>query len=45
MPAEGADRAAYLEAKFGGRDRAVAAYARVQEAAPNGGPVDQFRRA
>jgi predicted DsbA family dithiol-disulfide isomerase len=37
MPAEGADRAAYLEAKFGGRDRAVVAYARVQEQAEQAG--------
>ncbi len=37
MPKGGADRAEYLEAKFGGRDRAVAAYARVQEHAEMAG--------
>jgi predicted DsbA family dithiol-disulfide isomerase len=33
MPSEGADRATYLEARFGGRDKAVAIYARVEQAA------------
>jgi predicted DsbA family dithiol-disulfide isomerase len=33
MPPEGADRASYLAAKFGGPERAAQIYARVQEAA------------
>ena len=33
MPAEGMDRRAYLETKFGGKDQAVAVYARIAEAA------------
>ena len=33
MPPEGVDRAPYLEAKFGGPDRATQIYARVKEAA------------
>jgi predicted DsbA family dithiol-disulfide isomerase len=37
LPREGADRRAYLEAKFGGKDRAVQAYARVMEAAAAAG--------
>ncbi|WP_298430077.1 DsbA family oxidoreductase [uncultured Jannaschia sp.] len=37
MPAEGMDRRAYLEAKFGGRDGAVRAYAPVVEAAEAAG--------
>jgi predicted DsbA family dithiol-disulfide isomerase len=37
MPAEGMDRRAYLEAKFGGREGAVAAYAPVVEAAEAAG--------
>lgn len=37
MPQGGMDRAAYLEAKFGGRERAVAIYARVEEAASAAG--------
>ena len=37
MPAGGMDRATYLEAKFGGRDKAVAIYARVEEAAREAG--------
>ncbi len=37
MPAGGMDRATYLEAKFGGRDRAVAVYARVEQAAEAAG--------
>ncbi len=37
MPPEGADRAAYLEAKFGGRDKAVAIYARIEAAAIEAG--------
>ena len=37
MPPEGMDRRAYLEAKFGGRDAAVQAYARVAEAAEAAG--------
>jgi len=37
MPAGGMDRAAYLEAKFGGRDGAVRAYAPVVAAAEEAG--------
>lgn len=37
MPAEGMDRRAYLDAKFGGRDRADAAYSRVETAASEAG--------
>ncbi|MFN4173095.1 MAG: DsbA family oxidoreductase [Pseudorhodobacter sp.] len=37
MPREGADRRAYLEAKFGGKAKAVEVYARVAEAARNAG--------
>ncbi len=37
MPPEGMDRATYLEAKFGGRDKAHAIYARVEEAARQAG--------
>ncbi|MCR9148780.1 MAG: DsbA family oxidoreductase [Rhodobacteraceae bacterium] len=37
MPAGGMDRASYLEAKFGGRDGAVRAYAPVAEAAEEAG--------
>jgi predicted DsbA family dithiol-disulfide isomerase len=37
LPREGADRRAYLEAKFGGRERAVQVYARVMEAAERAG--------
>lgn len=37
MPPGGADRARYLEAKFGGRERAVAIYARVLEHAEEAG--------
>ena len=37
LPREGADRRAYLEAKFGGKDRAVQVYARVMEAAERAG--------
>jgi len=37
MPADGMDRRAYLEAKFGGRDGAVRAYAPVAEAAEAAG--------
>lgn len=37
MPPEGMDRRAYLEAKFGGRERAAAAYARVDAAAREAG--------
>jgi predicted DsbA family dithiol-disulfide isomerase len=33
MPAEGMDRRAYLEAKFGGRDQAVQVYGRIDQAA------------
>lgn len=37
LPREGADRRAYLEAKFGGKDRAVQIYARVMQAAEAAG--------
>lgn len=37
LPRAGADRRAYLEAKFGGKDRAVQIYARVMEAAEQAG--------
>lgn len=37
MASEGVDRAAYLEAKFGSRDKAVKVYARVVEAAEEAG--------
>ena len=37
MPREGADRVSYLEAKFGGRDKASAIYARVEQAAVEAG--------
>ena len=37
MPAEGVDRAGYLEAKFGGKAKAVEIYARVEQAARDAG--------
>ena len=37
MPADGMDRRAYLEAKFGGKDNAVKIYARIAEAAEAAG--------
>lgn len=37
MPAEGMDRRSYLEAKFGGQQKAVAAYLPVQQAADETG--------
>ena len=37
MPQEGADRRAYLEAKFGGKENAVKIYARIAEAAEAAG--------
>ncbi|MGL5010276.1 MAG: DsbA family oxidoreductase [Paracoccaceae bacterium] len=42
MPAGGMDRAAYLEAKFGGRDKAIQIYARVEEAARDAGLAIDF---
>ena len=42
MPPEGADRRAYLEAKFGGKAQAVQIYARVTEAAAAAGLVFNF---
>jgi predicted DsbA family dithiol-disulfide isomerase len=42
MPSGGMDRATYLEAKFGGRDKAVQIYARVEEAARDAGLVIDF---
>jgi predicted DsbA family dithiol-disulfide isomerase len=44
MPAEGMDRRLYLETKFGGRDRAVAVYAQVAEAAEAAGLDIAFDR-
>jgi len=37
MPREGMDRAAYLETKFGGRDRAVQVYAQIEREAVSSG--------
>ncbi|MBT8409473.1 MAG: DsbA family oxidoreductase [Alphaproteobacteria bacterium] len=42
MPAEGMDRRAYLEAKFGGRENAVKTYARIAEAAEAAGVEINF---
>lgn len=42
MPKGGADRAEYLEARFGGRDKAAAIYARVMEAAERAGLTIDF---
>ena len=42
MAAEGADRRAYLEARFGGKQNAVAIYARVSEAAEAAGVTINF---
>lgn len=42
MPPEGADRAEYLEDRFGGRKNAVEIYARVEEAARAAGLVINF---
>ena len=42
MPAEGMDRRAYLEAKFGGKDGAVRAYAPVVEHAEKAGLKSDF---
>lgn len=42
MPAEGADRRSYLEAKFGGKQNAVSIYARVAEAAEAAGVSINF---
>jgi predicted DsbA family dithiol-disulfide isomerase len=42
MPAEGADRRSYLEAKFGGKQNAVSIYARVAEAAEAAGLTINF---
>ena len=42
MPAEGADRRSYLEAKFGGKAQAVQIYARVTEVAAAAGLVFNF---
>ncbi|HSF63127.1 MAG TPA: DsbA family oxidoreductase [Paracoccaceae bacterium] len=44
MPREGVDRREYLEAKFGGKDRAVQVYARVAEAARAAGLEIDFER-
>lgn len=44
MAREGVDRRAYLEAKFGGKDRAVQVYARVAEAAQAAGLEIDFER-
>ena len=42
MPPEGADRRDYLEARFGGKQNAVAIYARVSEAAEAAGVTINF---
>ncbi|MDO8882154.1 MAG: DsbA family oxidoreductase [Pseudotabrizicola sp.] len=42
MPPEGVDRAAYLEAKFGGKAKAVEIYARVEQAARDAGLAIDF---
>ena len=42
MPAEGVDRRKYLEAKFGGKERAVTIYAQVEAAAKAAGIVIDF---
>ena len=42
MPPEGVDRRAYLEAKFGGGERATQIYARVEEAARGAGLTIDF---
>ncbi len=42
MPAEGVDRAEYLEAKFGGKAKAVEIYARVEQAARDAGLAIDF---
>ncbi|MFN3846593.1 MAG: DsbA family oxidoreductase [Paracoccaceae bacterium] len=44
MPAEGVDRAEYLEAKFGGKAKAVEIYARVEQAAQDAGLEIDFSR-
>jgi predicted DsbA family dithiol-disulfide isomerase len=44
MPEGGMDRRTYLEAKFGGRDNAVAVYARIEEAALAAGLAIDFGR-
>lgn len=42
MPPEGMDRRTYLETKFGGREQAVAVYARIAEAAETAGLTIDF---
>lgn len=42
MPPEGMDRRTYLETKFGGREQAVAVYARIAEAAEAAGLTIDF---
>ncbi|MEM9473941.1 MAG: DsbA family oxidoreductase [Pseudomonadota bacterium] len=42
MPAEGMDRREYLETKFGGRERAVAVYGQIAEAAEAAGVEIDF---
>ncbi len=44
MPAAGMDRRDYLETKFGGKDKAAAVYARIDEAAKAAGLNDQLGR-
>jgi predicted DsbA family dithiol-disulfide isomerase len=44
MPKEGVDRRSYLEAKFGGKDRAVQVYAQVAAAAEAAGVTIDFGR-
>ncbi len=44
MPPGGVDRARYLETKFGGRDKAIQIYARVEQAAAEAGLQIDFAR-
>jgi predicted DsbA family dithiol-disulfide isomerase len=44
MPAEGMDRRAYLEAKFGGRDGAASVYGQIEQAAREAGIDIDFSR-
>ena len=44
MPAGGMDRREYLEAKFGGRENAIAVYSRVEQAAEAAGLALDFSR-
>jgi predicted DsbA family dithiol-disulfide isomerase len=44
MPADGMDRRAYLEAKFGGKDAAVRTYAQIEKAAQDAGLSVSFEK-